>query len=106
VTDYLQLNCSTFISAPGVDSLYTWSGEREPLGLLVDDWMYSVSAAGQRAVIQTLRSQRRVCAVVNPALIQFWRRGRPLPFDPVLRYLSRDFVRVHKYGAFEILLRR
>ncbi|MGA8208391.1 MAG: hypothetical protein WB867_10275 [Candidatus Dormiibacterota bacterium] len=106
VTRYLQNECSTFISAPGFDSLYTWAGEQPPLGLLVDDWMYLISAREQEAVLRKLQYRPGVCGVVNPGLIRFWEHGTSLPSEPILNALAREFVRVRRYGGFEILRRR
>jgi hypothetical protein len=106
VTRYLQRECSTFISVPGIDSLYTWAGEQPPLGLLVDDWLYLVSVREQEAVLRNLQYRPRVCAVINPGVIRFWQHGTPLPPEPILSALARDFVRVRTYGGFEILRRR
>jgi hypothetical protein len=106
LTHYLQRNCSTFISAPGFDSLYTWTHEPPPLGLLVDDWMYGVSASKQRMVVRELRTQPRVCGVINRQILHFWQDGRPLPPSPVLDYLAHDYVRVREFEGFEVLLRK
>lgn len=106
LTHYLERNCSTFISAPGFDTLYTWTHEPPPLGLLVDDWMYGVSAAEQRTVVQKLQNQPRVCGVINRRILHFWQDGRPLPPSPVLDYLAHDYVRVREFEGFEVLLRK
>ena len=106
VVAYLRRNCTTFISAPGIDSLYAWSDEPAPLGLLVDDWMYLISARAQRAELHALATTPRLCAVLDPSLLRFWQHGTRLPPDPVLLRLSTAFVRTRDYGGIEILRRR
>lgn len=105
VTHYLQDSCSTFISAPGIDSLYTWTGQRPVLGILVDDWMYLVSAPQQRAIVRELEVRRHICAVVDPLLIEFWQHGTPLPPDPILHYLAGHYVVVRRFGGIYIMQR-
>ena len=105
VVAYLKHNCTTFISAPGLDSLYTWTREPVPPGLVDDDWMYVVPPSSQAHILNALQARLRVCGVENPAVMRIWRHGRPLPPSPILDYLRNDFVVVTRIGNF-VLLRR
>lgn len=101
----LRAHAETFVSLPGLNSLYFWTGERPPTATNVTTWMTLLDDGQQRSIARSLLSHDRACAVVTD--YSFWTRGQDLARAPLFRTLQDDFIPTPlTTGTFTILDRR
>lgn len=99
----IELECSTFITYPGLTSFYVWTGE-EPSPRLYGPWMFTLDSAQQQAVVQELQARQRVCVVKDQAMIEFWSEGRPVPDRPLVNFIDAAFASHGSSGEYELLV--
>jgi hypothetical protein len=102
----LRNGCETFVTLPGLNSLYLWSGREPPTGLNATSWMFLFDDALQRRIVARLETIERLCLVRHPELVASWARSRPLPWLPLLAYLETRFELRERMGAYELWVRR
>jgi hypothetical protein len=101
----LRGRCQTFLTLPGMGSLYLFSNEDPPTEMNVTVWMYYFDAQKQREIIQEAKAFHPLCAVRNPELMQFWGRfSGPVPQRPLVRFIKRDFHVVREFGAYQFMV--
>lgn len=100
----LRSQCSTFISMPGLNSLYLFAGAEPPTYLNATAWMYLFDASTQARVVERSRTIERLCTVRSPGLLDFWRQGRPVPPGPLVDFVSRDLRRLQRVDAYIIFV--
>jgi hypothetical protein len=106
-------DCETFVSMPGVPSLYFWTGkpmpgpsDRYPGGMGIDNWMYGLSPAQQQTIVDDLSRYPGACAVYNPSDVNFWNRGgADLSGLPLVSYIQTSFHTVGQKGDFQFMIR-
>jgi hypothetical protein len=113
-TDYerlvtlLRYNCTAFVSYPGINSLYVWSGIRPPRESLPGGWMTLIDNERQARVVSELRRAKRPCVVRNDGLAAPWIAGQPNPKSPLngplITYLTDDFHVAEQFDGYEFLL--
>jgi hypothetical protein len=101
--DAIDRNCSSFITLPGMNSLYLWTAEAPPTQLRYGQWWLILDAADEQSTIAQLQARQRVCVVKNQAVASFWLQGRQLPSSPLLKYIDANFVDSGSYGDYELL---
>jgi hypothetical protein len=100
----LRSQCSTFISMPGLNSLYFFAEAEPPTYLNTTAWMYLFDASTQSRVVERSRTIERLCTVRNLGLLDFWRQGRPVPPGPLVDFVSRDLRRVQRVDTYTVLV--
>src|SRR5262249_57853242 len=65
LTRGIRRHCSTFVTLPGLNSLYLWSGEPAPVEV-PGPWMFFLTADDQRKIVDEIRDIPRLCAVQKP----------------------------------------
>jgi hypothetical protein len=101
--DAIDRNCSSFITLPGMDSLYLWSVQAPPTELRYGQWWATLNGGDERTIIAQLQARQRVCVVKNQAVANFWLQGRQLPSSPVFEFIDANFVDGGSYGDYELL---
>jgi hypothetical protein len=101
----LQKRCDTFITMPGLGSLYLMTQKTPPTWMNISDWMYSWDAKTQQRVVDQVKSAPRLCAVRYPGLEAFWSRGGPIPDRPLRAFIMNDFRSVDTYSVFDVMVR-
>jgi hypothetical protein len=85
--------CSTFVTLPGMNSLYFWAEETPPTWFNATDWMNLFDYSQQEEIVRDLDRQNpsRLCVVDNPSLIYFWDfyADGPEPQRPLVRLIGR-----------------
>jgi hypothetical protein len=99
-------DCSSFITLPGMNSFYLWTGQQPPTDVRSEIWMVTLDSTQQQALVGQLNSRPRLCVVRNQRLVDFWAQGRPVPNRPLLKFIEQDFVSAGSYGDYELLTRR
>jgi hypothetical protein len=97
--------CDTFVSIPGTNSLYLFSGVPPPTYLNATAWMFLFDDATQLRVVEGVERVPRACAVRNEALLAFWSQGRAIPQGPLVAYIERSFDPAKTIEGFELLVR-
>ncbi|HVA10521.1 MAG TPA: hypothetical protein VNG12_27735 [Acidimicrobiales bacterium] len=105
VTAYLTRNCSSYWSAPGLNSFYFLSGEPPPSGLNTSQmWWNLLDRQEQDRVLVQLKRTSRLCLVESPQY------GIPLALryvhTPLAKYLEQQFVLRKTIGIYDLFERR
>ena len=102
----IDSDCSSFITFPGMNSIYIWTGQEPPSDLRYGVWWLTPDPVDQQAVVQQLEGRSRLCVVKNQTLIDFWAQGRPIPPQPVVDFIDASFIPSATFGDYEILVRK
>jgi hypothetical protein len=97
--------CSTFVTEPGMSSLYLFT-DKTPPAFLTQVWMRLLSDERQRAIVRSVRDDDRLCAVVNDELSRFWATEGPYPRGPLVRFIDDCFIVAAERGPDHVLRRR
>ena len=105
VTQAIRENCDTFISVPGLDSLYLFA-QQPPPSPLPTRYMWLIGdVPHQQTLVQVSGRINRLCAVENASLIAAWTQGREVK-GPLVDYIQAGFVPAYTFGDYSILTRR
>lgn len=102
----LQKRCKTFVTMPGLGSLYLMSRETPPTWINISNWMFSWDDETQQRVVNQVKDVPGLCAVRYPDGEAFWSRGRLIPDRPLRAFILNDFRTIGTYGSFEVMARR
>jgi hypothetical protein len=105
-TTTLRRNCDSFLSLPGFNSFYFWTGLKPPTYLNVGAWMFFLDDEKQRRVVDSAERIDRLCVIRWPDQAVAWNQGQPLPETPLLRYISREFEPLRNIYDYEVLVRK
>jgi hypothetical protein len=99
---YLVDNCDTFVTYPGFNSFYFWTGKQPPTQLNCTGW-------GQLTCVQQVEILNGLCRVKRPLLIvhenvaQNWTREVPPPIATLVQFVRNRCHEVHRVGPYIIL---
>jgi hypothetical protein len=95
----LRRNCRTFLTMPGLDSLYLFTGEPPPVELS-GPWMYFLSESDQRRIVQRVTPMRGLCVVRSGSAGFVWAllSGDP-PKRPLVQFMGRGFRPTATFGG-------
>ena len=99
-------DCSSFVTFPGMNSLYIWTAEDPPTPVRLEVWWLVLDTNQQQALVQQLAGKPRLCVIKNQHVIDMWAQGRPIPPSPLVDFINREFVHDSSYGDYELLVRR
>ena len=99
-------DCSSFVTFPGMNSFYVWTGQKPPTDLRYGVWWLTPDSTDQQAIVRQLSTRSRLCVVKNQAIIDFWAQGRPVPRQPVVDFIEQNFTDGGTYGDYQLLVRR
>ncbi len=100
LAEYLTANCDTFITIPGVNDFYFWTGKRPPTQLNPTS-ISILTTQQQEQVCDALRRADRPLIAILAAIIDNPRHGGPL-----INAVREDYVEVHRIDAFKIFGRK
>jgi hypothetical protein len=103
----LRAYADTFATAPGLNSLYFWTGIEPPTSMNATAWMSLLDGHAQQRIVDALSNYSHACAVRSPTILQFW--ARPHRADasfPLLDYIDEKFQTVGSVYAFQFLVRK
>jgi hypothetical protein len=101
----VNTECSSFITYPGMDSLYVWTAQHPPSDMRYGLWWLSLDDAQQKAIVDQVSGKPRLCVVENQSVNEFWAQGRQIPRRPLVDFIDQDFVVAGTYGDYELLVR-
>jgi len=102
----IDSDCSSFITFPGMNSIYIWTGQEPPSDLRYGVWWLTPDPVDQRAVVRQLQGRSGLCVVKNQTLIDFWAQGRLVPPQPVVAFIDASFMPSATFGDYEVLVRK
>ena len=101
----LRASCDSFVTEPGINSFYLWTGIDPPTYLNATDWMLLFDEQTQDAVVSAARRSPGLCLLRNQILAGLWAQGRPVPERSLTRYLASGFEPLASFNWYEILTR-
>lgn len=99
-------DCTSFITMPGMPSLYVFTGQTAPVLLYDSTWIYVLDSAQQQAIVDQVQLLPGMCVVRNEAVMRFWAAGRPVPHAPLIDFIESNFKVSSSYGDYDLLVRR
>lgn len=102
----LQAHSDTFISLPGLNSLYFWTGKEPPTSFNAGFWMALLDDEKQQAVIEELNKHPRASVIRNASVVDFWGHGQKFHERPLVAYIEQNFYTVATYDGFEFMVRK
>jgi hypothetical protein len=101
----IDRQCSSFITFPGMDSLYVWTEQEPPSDMRYGLWWLSLDSPHQESIVQQLQNRPRLCVVKNQSVNDFWAEGRPIPQRPLVTFIDQSFVDAGSFGNYQLLVR-
>jgi hypothetical protein len=103
----IRERCSTFITIPGLNSLYLFSGEPVP-AVLSGPWPFFLTDEDQQEIVDRIRDLPSLCVVGKPDQLAFWAgfSGGVLPQRPLVRFINDEFRRAGEYNGYLLAVRR
>jgi hypothetical protein len=101
----IDRDCSSFITYPGMNSLYVWTAQSPPAEVSSEVWWLELNTQQQQVLVQQLGGRQRLCVVKNQRAIDFWAAGRPVRNAPLTDFIDREFVAAGWFGDYELLVR-
>jgi hypothetical protein len=103
----LGAHADTFVTMPGLNSLYLWTQIDPPTVLNTTAWMTLLDDGAQQHIVDRLARYPHACAVCADPLVDLWLRDRKPNVRPSLvRYIDEEFRTVSKVFAFELRIRK
>ncbi len=109
LVDVIRSHCDNFVTLPGMNSFYLWSGITPPTDLNATAWMELLSARQQRHIVQVISRIPRLCLVRNDSVLAFWISppNPPLPMRPLVAYEeSPRFTPIFQESGYEVMIRK
>ncbi len=97
LAQYIETECDTFITLPGLNSLYFWTGKTPPTYFNVSEVVLQTEQQ-QAQIVAALQKARHPLIVVNEARA-FYSAG----VGPLGRLISQQCREVKRIGSFRIL---
>ncbi len=108
LTADLRLHCETFLTVPGLNSLYFYTGQPVPEELS-SPWMLLLSDQEQQAVVDRVRELRRLCVVRRPEGLAFWSQftdGEGIRRGPLIEFIHTEFRTVENHEGYYLEVRK
>lgn len=106
VTAAIERDCDGFITSPGMNSFYLWTGQDPPSGLNATTWMTLFDAEQQSRVVASTQAVDRLCLVRNRFVELFWIGGAELPPGPLVTFVEERFTPIETIGPYELMRER
>ena len=101
LSEYLDRHCDAFVTYPGINSLYLWTGKLPPTHINSTGWG-QLSHAQQNTILGSLKKSSRPLLVVVEAAVRSWGSPGPEAIKPLIRFVREDCRPVVRLGRFVI----
>lgn len=98
---YLQAECDTFVTYPGFNSFFFWTGKRPPTQCNSTGWG-QLTLAQQEQILAALRQSPRPLLVVHEYMMRSWGAEGPPQIRPLVRCVREEGREVQRIGPFVI----
>ncbi len=102
LTQYVEKECDTFVTYPGLNSLYFWTGKTPPTCLNCGAFVW-LSDEQQAQIVAALQTIRRPLIVVNEHRIQSMSDAADMGAGPLGRFIRDQCHEVKRLDNFRIL---
>ena len=107
VVNYLASpHIESFLTIPGMNSLYFWAGKEPPTQLNASDWLALLDPRQQERVWEAAQKIHGLVVVRNRGAVHTWMRSASINQVPFVKHIDQDFQVEVTIGGFEILIRR
>ena len=96
-----QANCTAFVSVPGFNSLYPWTGLSPLTSMNAGTWMSLLRPEDQERIWRGIDGAQSPCAIFNGAIANNW-LGRPVETFPAYHQLMARFQSVAEVQGFAL----
>jgi hypothetical protein len=103
LAENLRTSRPTFISVPGMDSLYGWAERPYPIGLNVSLNFSLFTDAEQRRIVEVGRTCAPIAVVRNNYLLYFWTRGRFQPSGPLIDFVRNECRSIARIQGYDLM---
>jgi hypothetical protein len=100
---YLRTECDTFVTYPGIHSLYFWTGKRSPTHLNSTGWG-QLTHIQQQHILASLRKVQRPMLVVVAAQARGWSSQPPPQIAPLIHCVLEECHEAARIGRFIIYI--
>ena len=108
----LRRDCRTFLTMPGLNSLYLFTGEPAPVELS-GPWRCFLSTADQRRIVERVTPMRGLCVVRSDPIeaVWFFSSGHQPPRRPLVDFIDSNFTPVARFNgngpfSYELMVRK
>lgn len=101
----IDANCSSFITDPGMDSFYVWTGQDPPSSMRYGLWWLSLDDQHQQSIVDQVSDKPGLCVVRNQKVNELWAQGRHIPQRPLVNFIDGSFSVQGTFGDYEVLVR-
>jgi hypothetical protein len=101
LTAYLTAESDAFVTYPGINSLYLWTGQHPPTQLNSTGWG-QLSHAQQERILGSLAHATRPRIAVVEAMMAGWNSPAYDPIRPLVRFVTDDCRPLQRIGRFVI----
>ena len=111
VTRALNAECRTFLTMPGLNSFYLWTGETAPVEMS-GPWEYFLSSDDQRRIVERVARTPGLCVVRSDAAAAVWffSTGHNPPVRLLVQFIDSNFTTAATFGGngpivYELMVR-
>jgi hypothetical protein len=98
----LRAHCGTFVSFPGMNSLYLWAQTEPPTKFNATFWPNMLNDRQQLAIAESIAADPRACFVVDLRTQDIF---DGLGYSPLATYLYQNFHSAGAIGAYDLRIR-
>jgi hypothetical protein len=103
VAELAKPEVKSFLTLPGMDSLYLWAQKPPPNELNVSAWIVLLDDSEQERIWRAAQKFSGLKVVRNRQLIRRWVGGRSVSQLALVRHIDEEFAPEAAYGGYEIL---
>jgi hypothetical protein len=102
----VRANSDTFLTMPGLNSLYLWAEKEPPTTWNATGWMTLFDAQRQQQIVAAADKYPRLCAIRHNRYAARWLRNQQVETLPLVRYVNDEFDTVGHFGGYEFRVRK
>jgi hypothetical protein len=102
LSENLRNSTPSFLTVPGLNSLYQFAGVAYPSGFNLTMNFALLSREQQESIVTVGRRCRPIALVVNKSLVQLWTRRRFRPEGPLADFAQHECQVVGRVGGYEL----
>jgi hypothetical protein len=103
----LERQPGTFLTMPGLNSLYLWTNKEPPSTSNMTHWMTMFDAARQEPILRLAAKDPHLCAVRQNELAARWLRpGQDISSGPLVGFIDQGFTTAAAFSGYEFRVRQ
>ena len=106
LTAAIRRSCSSFVTLPGIESLYLFTETDPPATMSSPPWPSLFETGEQQEIVDEVEDREGLCAVRNTGAAEFLFSLNP-DFEqrPLVRFIEDEFTPTQSFGPFELMQR-